>query len=256
VKDDAGNPVVGKWEPIVEPDVWKSIHAIMTARQGRKVGPDGSIGDLLAADHFEHRYLLSGILRCGKPKRDGSICNVPLRARWVGGKNDIYHYICPPKTQGGCSGIGRDGAKTDEYLSEMVLAKLEEREMRAVHTEEWAGAAELETCQRQLDELSREWRAGGISNEFFFANVRQLEQKASELRADQARYVAHARRRNLDIEDVRRRWYAAEDQGGFDVMQKRAYIREALHAVIVHPTASQGRTPFNPDLLEPVWRED
>jgi hypothetical protein len=46
------------------------------------------------------------------------------------------------------------------------------------------------------------------------------------------------------------------EDGGFDIMQKRSLIREALHAVIVYPTASRGRTPFNPDLLEPVWRED
>ncbi len=38
-------------------------------------------------------------------------------------------------------------------------------------------------------------------------------------------------------------------------MRKRAYIHEALHAVIVHPNG-RGRSSFNPDLLEPIWRED
>jgi hypothetical protein len=36
---------------------------------------------------------------------------------------------------------------------------------------------------------------------------------------------------------------------------KRTYVREALHAVIVRP-AGRGRTAFNPDLLDPVWREE
>lgn len=32
-------------------------------------------------------------------------------------------------------------------------------------------------------------------------------------------------------------------------------MREAFRAVIVHP-AGKGRAAFNPDLLEPVWRND
>ena len=35
--------------------------------------------------------------------------------------------------------------------------------------------------------------------------------------------------------------------------QKRAYLREALHAVIVRP-AGRGRQAFNADLLELIWR--
>jgi DNA invertase Pin-like site-specific DNA recombinase len=255
VKDDNGQPIVGEWKPIIDPDTWQAIDAIMSARKGRKVSPDGTIGDVLTADFAEHKYLLSGILRCGKPKADGALCYAPLRARRVGGPNNVYHYVCPPKAQGGCAGIGRDGRKTDEYISEAVLAKLEQREMQAVGEEQWAGEPELEATQRQLDDLGREWRAGGISNEFFFTNVRHLEEKLARLRAGQGRHAAQRKRRSLDIEDVRRRWYAAEEDGGFDVAQKRAYVREALHAVIVHP-GRPGRAPFNPDLLQPIWRED
>ena len=36
---------------------------------------------------------------------------------------------------------------------------------------------------------------------------------------------------------------------------KRAYLRDALHAVIVHPVGGGGRRPFNPDLLELIWRD-
>ena len=119
----------------------------------------------------------------------------------------------------------------------------------------WAGAEELENSQGQLDELGRVWRAGGISNEFFFANVRHLEEKIARLRAEQSRYALQVERRKLDVEDLRRRWYAPEEEGGLDIMRKRAYVREALHAVIVHPNG-RGRAAFNPDLLEPIWRED
>ncbi|WP_238015604.1 hypothetical protein KZZ52_55585 [Dactylosporangium sp. AC04546] len=35
--------------------------------------------------------------------------------------------------------------------------------------------------QDQLDDLGREWRSGGISNEFFFANVRLLEGRMTQV---------------------------------------------------------------------------
>jgi hypothetical protein len=112
----------------------------------------------------------------------------------------------------------------------------------------------MRATQARLDELGRVWRAGGLSNEFFFSNVRDLEDTLSRLRAAQSRHLATQKRRAIDIETLRRRWFTSDQEDGLDVAQKRAYIREALHAVIVHP-AKVGRAKFNPDLLEPVWRE-
>jgi DNA invertase Pin-like site-specific DNA recombinase len=153
VTDESGQPVRGAWEPIVDPETWQAINAIMSTRKGRGVNPDGSTGKALSSDFAEHRYLLSGILRCGKPRPGGTLCNCPLRARQWHRNPDVYHYLCQPKAQGGCSGIGRQGAKVDEYVSEMVLAKLEEREMRSAEgagSQPWAGSEELEHSQRQL----------------------------------------------------------------------------------------------------------
>jgi DNA invertase Pin-like site-specific DNA recombinase len=256
VTGDDGQPVAGAWTPVVDVQTWQAIDAIVQARKSRSVGPSGDTGAFLAADFAEHRYLLSGIVRCGKPKADGSLCGCAMRARRFRGKEGFFHYICQPKAQGGCAGVGRDGPKVDEYVSEMALAKLEEREMRAVDIDGWDGADELNRCQGRLDELGREWRAGGISNAFFFANVRKLEEQFSRLRLEERRYAARARRRTVDVDDIRRRWYASPEDGGFDIMQKRAYIREALYAVIVHPVHRRGRAAFDPGLLEPIWRDD
>lgn len=81
VTDAAGNPVVGRWEPIVTPEQWRAVEAILTARAGRRIGSDGAPGDMLAGDHWEHRYLLTGVLRCGRPRPDGTLCNPRLRVR-------------------------------------------------------------------------------------------------------------------------------------------------------------------------------
>jgi hypothetical protein len=44
------------------------------------------------------------------------------------------------------------------------------------------------------------------------------------------------------------------DWPGYALPEKRAYIEEVLAAVIVHPW--NGRRGWNPDRLEPVWRDE
>jgi hypothetical protein len=58
-----------------------------------------------------------------------------------------------------------------------------------------------------------------------------------------------------DMTVLRERWYRAEEDGGLPISLKRAYLREALHAVIVHAAGGGRKRAFNPDLLEPIWRE-
>jgi multidrug resistance efflux pump len=92
--------------------------------------------------------------------------------------------------------------------------------------------------------------------------VSQLEEQIRELRAEGAAYEAAVQRKKAraktDAAEIRRRWYLAEDDGGYSMSTKRTMLREAFHAVIVHPVG-QGRgsrTKFDPDKLEPVWREE
>ncbi|MGH4007134.1 MAG: recombinase family protein [Pseudonocardiaceae bacterium] len=84
VRDESSNPIVGSWERIVEPEQWMAVDAILTARKGHAVLPDGSIGAPLQTGNREPRTLLTGVLRCGKSKLDGSICGALMR------KNTYY----------------------------------------------------------------------------------------------------------------------------------------------------------------------
>ena len=257
VRGPDGNPVVGKWKPVLPPDEWLAIKAIFDARRGRQFYPDGTIGQILPPEHREPHHLLTGILRCGRPGADGSLCNTPLRV------NSHPHvkshlYSCPAKSAGGCGGISRRGDFIDEFVSEAVLAKLEERAMTAREVEQWAGEAELARQREKLSKLQARWQADEISDELFFSAVKPLEDRIRQLRADQAKHALAAERlirsAATDISSLRARWYKAEEDGGLPLSQKRAYLREALHAVIVHP-AGGGRQAFNPDLLELIWRE-
>src|SRR6266480_4856458 len=130
----------------------------------------------------EPHHLLTGILRCGRVSLDGSLCNTPLRV------NSHPHvkshlYSCPAKSAGGCGGISRRGDLIDEFISEAVLAKLEERAMTARETEPWAGAGELARQREKLAKLRARWDSDEVSDELFFSAVKPLEERIRQLRA-------------------------------------------------------------------------
>ncbi|MGW4405124.1 recombinase family protein [Nonomuraea sp. NPDC004702] len=258
VRDAEGNPVVGQWEPIVTPEQWMAVKNIFDARRGHYIHRDGRIGHILTPDFREPNYLLTGFLRCGRAKPDGSLCNTSLRV--THSKDCIQHiYICPGKTVGGCGGLGRRGDMVDLFISEAVLAKLEQVQLAASATPaEWPGQAEYEGAKTRLEELRVQWTAGNITNELFFSTAPDLEKRIARLRTEAQGFTAAAQRRqarsDTDISDIRRRWYLPEEEDGLPLTIKRSYIREALLAVIIYPSG-KGRRTFNPDLLEPIWRE-
>ncbi|MEV4375347.1 recombinase family protein [Streptosporangium sp. NPDC049644] len=259
VRDTDGNPVVGQWEPIVSPEQWMAVKNLFDARKGHYIHRDGRIGHILARDFREPNYLLTGFLRCGRTKPDGSRCNASLRV--THNKDCVQHiYICPTKTVGGCGSLGRRGDMVDLYISEAVLAKLEEVQIAAsADPAEWTGQLEYEDAKSRLEELRNQWTAGNISNELFFSMAPDLEKRIGRLRAEAQKFMASVERRltrsSTDVTEIRRRWYLPEEEGGLPLSIKRSYIREALHAVIIYPSG-KGRRAFNPDLLEPIWRED
>ncbi|MEV6527945.1 recombinase family protein [Longispora sp. NPDC051575] len=247
LRDDDGVAVIGEWEPVITPDEWLAVHGVIEARRGKMYSPIGNERDL-PVDHQEHKHLLTGIIRCGKLRADGSVCGARLRITYS--PSCVQHiYACPNKTAGGCAGVGRRGDMVDEFITEAVLAKLEEREAVTQDGNAWSGGTELDSLEAKLVTLRKQWTASTITDELFFPTARDLENQIRGLRADQARHAVTSVRARARFANVRADWYA----GRLDISQKRAYVREALEAVIVLP-AGKGRKPFNPDLLRPVWR--
>ncbi|MBT2510280.1 recombinase family protein [Streptomyces sp. ISL-98] len=247
VRDANGVPLLGLWEPIVTPKEWMAIDAIFSARLGPNIKADGTV-----TDYRTPSYLLTGILRCGKPRNDGQICNAPLRATARPDLSGGYLYQCPGKEMGGCGGTGRNGAKIDEFITEAVLAKLEERAVKATRDDaSWGDEEELNRLISKQRKMLQAWQADQISDELFFPESQKMETRVKELRADRTRRALSQQRTAEVTGDVRERW----NSGRLDLAQKRALIREALHAVIVLPVGGGGRRPFNPDLLVPKWRD-
>lgn len=77
--------------------------------------------------------------------------------------------------------MSRNGPRTDEYVTEAVLAKLDERQAVTIDDAPWLGAQELERAQQKLGILTRQWQEDRISDGLYFANVEKLEGRIREL---------------------------------------------------------------------------
>ncbi|MEV5408628.1 recombinase family protein [Thermopolyspora sp. NPDC052614] len=251
-----GEPVVGQWEAIIKPSQWAAIRELYDGR--KRNAPGRSIDRPHSEDYRDPTYLLSGILRCGRAN-DGLPCNTALRAKPQ--RDATYHaYGCPSKSEGGCGGVHRRGDLVDLFISEAVLAKLEEAQFTArADAGEWDKQSELDATTEQLEELKQKWISKQVTNDMFFALAPRLEREVNRLRGEKAKFEAAAAREQIkastDVAEIRRRWFLPESEGGLPISIKRTYIRRALHAVIVYP-AVRGSKRFDPDLLEPIWREE
>jgi site-specific DNA recombinase len=235
VRDENGDPVIGQWESILSVAEWEAVTAII----GGKARPERGVN--------ARKYLLSGILRCGK---DG--CGARLRGfRRVSGDNSYHSYQCQSSGLGGCGGTFVSGAKADEYVTEAVIAKFElEAQRRAVETEPaaWPGEEELDAVRQQLRELTAAWRGRKISGERYFALLSSLEEEEQRLSNQRNQWLATV------ATNVNRPLTIRDDWEGYTLAEKRAYIEEALIAVIVFPNAD--RKKWDPDArMRPVWRE-
>lgn len=256
VRDTDGKPYVGNWDTIIDTDTWQALDALFESRKGKIVGPRGVMTDM-PADFRAHKHLLTSIAICGKPREDGTLCGTKLRvSRYA--YRDGHLYTCLPKSLGGCAGVGRSGEFVDEYVTEAVLAKLEERSALEAKTRPWGREAELAEYEDMFTALRHQWREKKITNEFYFADAQFLQGRITELTKERAKHTVTAERDAMDVTNVRLRWFSQNpNENPLDLSEKRAYIQLALHAVIVHPTPrdGRGRSKMNPDLLELVWRE-
>jgi site-specific DNA recombinase len=99
----------GNWDPILDPDTFARLVALLRdpARRWSTEAP-------------RSKYLLSGIVRCGRCPRPGT----PLRV--LASRNQRYAYVCPE-----CF-LRRDKARVEELVTEVILRLLAKPEALAV----------------------------------------------------------------------------------------------------------------------------
>ena len=237
-----GTPVAGQWEPIVSVADWEAVNAALRAR-ATAPGPR-PIG------HNAWHYLLSGFLRCGE-------CGKPLRgmsnASRKGTGYPSHVYACASTAQGGCGRVARHGPKCDAYVTEAVLAKIDVELSGATDAAAgpWPGETELAQLTADIAELTAAWKATPkrISSARYFALLPELETRERELAAERGRHTAAAHAARNRPADIRAEW------PDYPLRRQRSIIEDELQAVIVHKAPRRG-APFDPDLLEPIWKTD
>jgi site-specific DNA recombinase len=246
VRDTDGTPVQGVWQPILTVEEWEALCAALEPKTRR---PGGNA----------HRYLLSGLLACGK-------CGQPMRGlprQRAGGTT--YAYQCHSRSLGGCGGVSILGPQADELLTE-ALFRMDERERpEPAPVQSWDREEELERVARLVRDATEAWRAGILPSEDYFPQVRELRDEEKALRAERAAVVAEqASSAAAASRDLRAEWQ------GYTLAQKRAALSRLLEAVVVKPLErteeerereSRKRVeelPVRrslPDRLRPVWRK-
>lgn len=242
VRDGDDQPIVGEWESIITPKQWFAVTAKIRERGGGTGIPRGGL---------VHKYLLTGILRCGNVLEDGMVCN----SKMIGIKaNDWlryqHAYMCKKTVDGGCNKTYKRGDKTDDVVTRLVITKLEEEAAsKAREVPDWDKAEALERAVRSRNELERRWHDDedtDIDDETFFRNLPVLERRVKELRADQAKHAALKAEAEEAEDDIAESWTSKT------LTQKRDAIKKVLRAVIAEP-GGKGNKAFDPDLLKPVW---
>jgi DNA invertase Pin-like site-specific DNA recombinase len=241
VRNAAGEPVIGQWEPILTVQEWEAVTAIVGSHANHNY------------DFNSRKYLLTSVLRCGKPE-----CGTMLKAAKVPTKlartPGEFHYVCRLKAEGGCGGMSVFGPKTDAWITEAVIAKYElEAQRRQAHVvpETWSRDAELRSVRENIADLTAAWRARPqqISSARYFALIPELEREERELADEREQWLAKQYGSIGKPATLRTGW------SGLTLAERRTYVKEALVCVVVHP-AAPGHRHWSPDRLELVWRAD
>jgi hypothetical protein len=246
LKEADGTYVTTDLDPILTVEQWEAL--CLTFTTGRDGAEFSGVNT--------KRYLLSGLLRCGKPRPDGTVCNHPMSGtRIKSGGKEVVIYRCPGPKNGGCAGVSRRAAPIDDLIEDMLFAylaakapaELYEPEPDAPITQE---QADLSAATARLARLSEAFAAGGVTEETFFATVPLLEATIKKLTkaAKEANGAVRGTAPLHTAEDVRARWDKADTAG------RRAILGQYLNAIVVKPGVP-GRGKFDHNTVDPKWKQ-
>lgn len=227
---------VGDWQPILTPGETARLRAVLgdPARFTRRI---------------VRRYLLSaGLLRCG-------LCDAVLVARPRG--DSTRRYVCA-KGPGlaGCGKIAILAEPLEVLITEAVLYRLDTPELAAALAGVAAADAEADAAQHsltadreQLEELARGYGERQITFPEYLAARKPIEARIEAGRRTVSRLTqtgaieAHIG----DSANLRAAW------ADLPLTRQRAIVAAVLDRAVVRPGV-RGRTRFDPDRIEPIWR--
>ncbi|WP_350352821.1 recombinase family protein [Microbacterium sp. A8/3-1] len=226
------------WDPIISREVRERILAVFASRKR-------------AGRRAPQRYLLSGLLRCGKC--EGRLFSA-ARKTPAGGVE--RRYVCQSgPDHGGCGKLTVSAVPVESWITEAALYRLDTPEVavalegRGVTDARHADAvAALGAAQRRLTDVAEMFAAGDISKAEYLAARPIAEAKAAEA----GRVLESlATRDTLDSlvgqgTLIRDRWDT------YSLDRQHAIVRAILPSATIAP-GTRGRGNFDPDRVQPHW---
>lgn len=226
----------GEWESILTTDDTAQLSSILgdPARLTRRT---------------VRRYLLSGgLLRC-------SLCDAVLVARPRG--DGSRRYVCA-KGPGlpGCGRIAILSEPLEALVTEAVLYRLDTPELAAAlagaaskDAEADAAHASVTADRAQLEELARAYGERQITFPEFLAARKPIEARidAGQRKVSRLTQTSAIAGYVGDGEALRTGW------ADLPLTRQRAIVEAVLDRAVIRP-AVRGRTRFDPDRVDPVWR--
>ncbi|TFC24739.1 recombinase family protein [Cryobacterium sp. TMT1-3] len=194
------------------------------------------------------RYLLSGLLRCGR-------CGNKL---FSSSRKDTRRYVCMSgPDHGGCGRLTIVAAPVEEWLAEAVLMRLDSSAMadalvgRAIADERHAAlAADLQSDQAQMKELAELWADKGISLAEWKAAREPIEARIFNLDRQIGQLTGTSTLAGIigNGEAVRASW------DSLNLSRQAAIIAAVLDYATITPKTSAGRVSVDPNRIIATWR--
>ncbi|WP_306420052.1 recombinase family protein [Streptomyces sp. PKU-MA01144] len=184
-------------------------------------------------------YLLSGVLRCGKPKADGEPCGYGMVGR---PRSGVPRYVCPnvPGTDA-CGGSATNADRTDDHVRDMVLAALESPLfMQRLREEDDTGNElydEIREDEEELEALAADMGERRISRKEWMIARQPIEDRLNRNRAKLAKVSRIAVLNDFvgSFEDMQERWQKMNNS------QRRAIVSACVRSVEVRPANPRQR---------------
>jgi site-specific DNA recombinase len=225
----------GKWEAIITPEETARLRAILDERTRTRTRP-------------VRRYLLAGLLRC-------ALCSAPLVSRPQA--NGDRRYVCAKGPgHSGCGRLAINAEPVEAFIEAAVLVQLDApavaAALAAAASADAATAAEhdaLRQDREQLDELADLYGRKVIGRSEWLAARAPIE---ARIDAGNRKLSRMSRSAALDpyvgkSGALRTAWPT------LPLNRQRSIVSSLLDRAVVR-SAVPGRTTFDPDRIEPVWR--
>lgn len=193
------------------------------------------------------RYLLSGMLRCGR-------CGNKL---FSSARRDSRRYVCSSgPDHGGCGHLTVVATPVEEWIAEAVLIRLDSPAMAdalagraAADDRHVALTAELQLDQTQMDELAQLYGAKAISAAEWMTARRPIEERIFTTTRQLSQITSGNALTGLvgNGEALRASWQS------LNLSRQAAIVAAVLDYATIAPAAGKGRREVDPNRIIPTW---